>query len=118
MGKAVYKRERPELVIERTGGSKLGNCYYAQYYTVTSTRQLSKEKITGLYNLGLLGYGQEFEIPSQCDGDEDPAGIDVIPCIDDETGEVAINPYSEKEYEPANDPYFVYETVHRVDSSG
>jgi hypothetical protein len=114
---AVYRNTRPELTVERTGGKNLGRCYNATYVTVTSLKKLSKEILQDMRTMGLLvGYGQEFRIHSQCDGDEEPAGHDSIPCVDDETGEPAMNPYSGKPYQPIEVPYYQYKVEHRVDS--
>ena len=118
MGRAVYKRGRPDITVECTGGKNLGNCYNATFYKVTSVKQLSKEQIEGLRDLGLLGSGQEFFIRSKCDGVEEPAGFDTIPCVDEETGEQAYNPYSEDRapYPAQEEPYYEYDIERRIDS--
>jgi len=118
----VYRNARPSIVIESRGGKQLGNCYHASYYRVTSLRKLTKETIDGMFRLGLIGYGQEFCILTKCDGSEEPAGTDTVPCvvIDEGTGEVidepAINPYSGEPYGPNMQPYYVYDTESRCDS--
>jgi len=114
---AIRKRERPKIEIRCTGGANLGRCYNAAYYKITSTHRLSREQIIGLRNLHLLGSGQEFRINSQCDGKEEPAGFDTVNMIDTKTGEIAINRYSGKQYEPVDEPYYEYQTETRVDSS-
>ena len=49
------------LIVERTGGAKLGNCYYAAYFKVKSfNRELTDDQVSWLRNNGFLGYGQEF----------------------------------------------------------
>ena len=114
---AIYKNDRPDLTVKRTGGANLGRCYNATYVTVTSLKRLDKETLQEMRHMGLLvGYGQEFRIHSQCDGKEEPAGFDTVPCIDEETGEPAVNKYSGKPYEPIEIPYYQYKVEHRVDS--
>ena len=116
---AIFKRDRPYLVVVQKGGAKLGNCYSASYETITCHDQLSAKKINAMRDAGVLsGYGQEFYIRSQCDGEEEPAGHDEVPCVDSETGETAVNPYSNKLYEASSMPYYEYKVEHRVDSGG
>ena len=116
---AVYKRERPYLVVERTGGAKLGNCYNASYETISCHDRMTAEKINAMRDAGVLsGYGQEFYIKSQCDGEEEPAGHDEVMCVDSETGEPATNPYSNKLYGTKSFAYYEYKVEHRVDSGG
>lgn len=136
--KRVYRNPRPQLTIQVTGGAHLGRCYEATYYKVTSKRPLSKKDLRNLRDGGFVGYGQEFmcwyqnsegnreQVPEELDWrtskDLVPTCHDVVPCVDvDEvTGEVtknpSVNPYSGKEDQPINDPYYVYECESRVDS--
>ncbi|MES2339247.1 MAG: hypothetical protein V4537_14230 [Pseudomonadota bacterium] len=121
----MYPRTRADLVIETTGGAKLGNCYSATYYRVTSSPfRLKREQLLALNKAGVLGFGQEFDIKSQCDGKEAPAGADesVLTEVDTRmgkpTGEAPrnyrgekIDPLPSHRYE-----YFVYECVARCDS--
>lgn len=113
---------RPVLVVERTGGAKLGNCYHATYFRVTSADRLTRAKLDALRAAGVLGYGQGFHVKGQCDGKEAPAGVDTVPCsaVDRHTRAVissnAINPYSGKPYGTHDYPYFVYECEDRCDS--
>lgn len=122
MKQYVYRNVRPQLVIESKGGRSLGHCYTASSYRITSLSKLTAEKIQGLFNLGFIGYGQEFNVLSKCDGTEEPAGIDQVPCtvVDERTGEVLneppTNPYSGKLYAPSATPYYVYDTESRCDS--
>lgn len=114
----VYKNDRPFLTVEITDKIKLGRCYYGTKILVTCTQKLSKDKLTQLRLAGALGaYGQEFYIHSQCDGDEEPAGYDEVPCIDEKTGEKALNPRTGKVYPNHRQPFFQYRVEHRVDSS-
>lgn len=131
-------QSRPSLVIERCGGASLGNCYCASYFRVTSTQPLSKEDLSALRLIGLLGCGQEFIANYiTCDGKKEqlpikvdwktiiePTGVDVVQCVevDNKTGkptsdEPAICPYTEKPYPPHKIPYFIYECESRADSS-
>lgn len=117
----VYKETRPRLTIEHLGGQGLGRCYSASYWLVTSTRRLSKEILTDLNHIGVLGFGQEFFIHSPCDGKEEPAGIDQVPCVGME-GEKIVdehpnNPYTGKPYGSSPFPYYQYRCESRVDSS-
>jgi hypothetical protein len=66
--------------------------------------------------MGILGYGQEFIVKSQCDGKEDPAGFDEVQSLD-EKGLPEVNPYSGKVYEPIKYEFYVYIVESRVDSS-
>lgn len=121
MNKFTYPNPRPSLVIERTGGASLGACYDESYWRITSTNRIKKETIRQLFELGLIGFGQEFSIKSQCDGKEPPAGTDTVECVEtDQRGNTlpgpAINPYSGEPYKPYQYPYFVYECVSRCDS--
>ena len=51
----------PQLIVEQTGGAKLGNCYHAAYFKVKSfNRELTQEQVMWLRNNGFLGYGQDF----------------------------------------------------------
>lgn len=116
MGSAVYRNKRPVLTVEMTGGRKLGNCYGSTTYRITSTNRMSREQINALRETRMIGYGQEFYVKSQCDGKEAPAGEDEVPCVDSETGQPAMNPYSGEPYKPTKMPFFVYEVEDRVDS--
>jgi hypothetical protein len=135
----VYLSDRPLLTVDTKGGKQLGNCYYATYYEVTSTRPLDREQLQALRDSGFLGSGQEFyirglknpeggldmTIPEKADWKykPTPTGCDTVPCseVDDATGKVlkcpSINPYSGKEDGPTQIPYYVYEIESRVDSS-
>ena len=113
---ARYRNERPSLAIRFISERNLGRCYNAYTYEITSLRRLSREKIMGLKELGFVGSGQEFNINSQCDGEEEPGGFDTVHCVDEE-GNRAVNQYTGKLYEPNEVPYYVYSVTHRVDSS-
>lgn len=108
--------KRPQLTIEVTGGRNLGRCYNATYYRVTSLSKLTRERIDALRKAGFLGYGQEFSITSKCDGTELPAGIDEEQPLD-ESGNPRINHYTKQPCSPVRQPYFIYNTEDRVDSS-
>lgn len=121
MARAVWLRVRPDLVIEVTGGASLGNCYSSTTRRVTSASRLTREQLTALYRLGLLGMGQEFYIRSTCDGTEEPAVFDDVPCVmvddnDQPTGEPAINQYTGEPRPPTRYDYFVYDLDTRCDS--
>jgi len=52
----------PTLIVENLGVKKLGNCYYSTNYKIKSlNRMLSTEDIKKLREIGVLGYGQEFD---------------------------------------------------------
>lgn len=119
-----YKRVRPLLTIEVTGGRELGRCYYATDYRLTSTDRLTKDQVAALRAAGFLGHGQEFLIHSPADGSEAPAGFDETPCqvLDPITGKVlpdvpAVNPLTGAAYSPLNQPFYSYDCESRVDSS-
>lgn len=117
----VWRQDRPKLVIESKGGANLGRCYNAQYFEVTSTTALCREDLYKLREMGFLGYGQEFHVTgpfSSEPGVPEPTGVDVVQCVDTETGEApAVNPYSGKPYPDHEFPYYVYKCESRVDSS-
>jgi len=121
MNKFTYPNPRPKLVIEYTGGGMISNCYDYSTWKITSTNRLNKETILAMNKLGLVGFGQEFFIRSQCDDKEPWAGLDVVECV--ETTQqgvvvpgVPINPYSGKPYAPCQMPYFEYMCEARCDS--
>lgn len=122
MSKAfIYRNSRPTLAVEYTGESRLGRCYSEARYRVTSRRRLTSDRLKALFSAGFLGVGQEFGVKSRCDGSEDPAGHDTVPCVvvDSDgvpTAEPPINPYSGEPYAPISDPYYVYECYSRCDS--
>lgn len=121
MNNFIYLSKRPKLVIEHTGGGQLSNCYDFATWKIISSRRLKKETIVGLSNLGFLGIGQEFYIKNQCDGNEPPAGEDLVECVEvDKQGivvpGVAINPYTGIPYAPSRQPYFEYLCESRCDS--
>jgi hypothetical protein len=122
MNKFLYVSSRPEMVIESNGGSKLGNCYYSNGYKITSRSRIAEEQLRELRSIGFLGYGQGFYIRSQCDGKEEPAGVDVVECSEyDEQGRLlpgpAINPYSGEPYGSTEYRYYEYLVENHVDSS-
>ena len=88
-----YKDVRPLLAIDFLGEKSLGNCYTGYYYTITSRRKLSAQKIEQLRKLHIISDGQEFAIRSECDGTEEPAGYDTLSCVNDD-GSEAINKYN------------------------
>jgi hypothetical protein len=114
---SIYKRTRPELAIKYLGEKNLGRCYNGFYYMVTSTRRVSEAQITGLRDLHFFTGGQQFGVNSQCDGKEEPAGIDIVKCVDEKTGEPATSPYTGKLYPDREEPYYEYMIEVRVDSS-
>lgn len=118
----VHRNPRPLLTIEHVRTISLGRCYSESLYTVTSRNRLDRETLVALREANLLGYGQEFGVKSKCDGTEEPAGYDEVPCtvVDDVTGEVvcgdAINPYTGQPYPPSKSYYYKYDCVSRCDS--
>jgi hypothetical protein len=121
MNTFTWLHTRPKLTIERIGGGAIANCYSGDTWRITSTFRLSKEKIEALYKLGLVGFGQEFGIFSQCDGNELPSGQDLVQCVEiTPQGEVlpgvAMNRYSGKPHKPMMFPYFVYACWSKCDS--
>lgn len=118
MKQYLYRRKRPSLVIEITGGRQLGNCYAATYYRVTSCVRLRPDQLEALNRAGLLGIGQEFAIT----GKQEPAGEDVDACVvvDDATGKVldeaAVNPYTSEPYPPVVSHFHTYDCESRADS--
>ncbi len=99
----------------------ISNCYSGDTWRITSTQRLKNETIVAMNKLGLIGFGQEFGILSQCDGKELEAGHDVAECVEiTPQGTVlpgpAINPYSGEPYAPINYPFFVYDCWSRCDS--
>jgi hypothetical protein len=120
--RAVYKRFRPQLVIEYVSGASMGNCYSSVAYKVTSWHKLSKDTLMNMNKAGILGIGQEFFIRSQCDGKEEPAGYDESPCVEvDRQGNVVnttpINKYSGMPYGNIKEAYYEYICEARCDSS-
>lgn len=120
--KYLWTPTRPMLTIERNGSAALGRCYSQGNYKVTSSSRLSKAQLEGMARLGVIPAGQEFGVSSQCDGHEEPAFVDEVPCtVQDIRGnkldEPAINPWTKQPYTPHRFPYFVYECWERTDSS-
>jgi len=111
-----YRNERPNLAIRFVSERNLGRCYNSYTYEITSLSRLSAEKIRALRELGFLGGGQMFDINSSCDGKEEPAGYDMVHCVNDD-GTRAVNRYTGKLYERNEVPYFVYRVTNRIDSS-
>jgi hypothetical protein len=121
MNAFYYPNPRPQLVIERTGGGAISNCYSGASWKITSLYQLKKETILQLYLAGVVGFGQEFGVTSQCDGLEQPTGWDEIECVEfDSQGYVVQgkpkNQYTGEDRPPIKSPYFVYECWSRCDS--
>jgi len=119
--KYVYRNDRPSLAVRCTGGASLGNCHDAMYYEIVSRVRLDAKRIRALWDAGFLGYGQSFMITSTCDGTEEPAGEDIVPCVEEIDGVPqpgpAMNPYMPGvPYEPMSQLYFRYTTEARVDS--
>ena len=138
MKQAVWKNPRPLLAVEHTAGSKLGNCYYGTYYTITSLHPLDTEQISLLRAAGFIGFGQTFsimgqlvdsklvDIPQKLDwkirAGVKPSGQDTIKAVNvDAAGNVlpgiALNEYTGKPVRSISAPYYQYVTEDRVDSS-
>ena len=119
--RTTFPNPRPKLVIEHIGGCMLGNCYSGQTDRITSRFKLSAETIRKLYELGLVGFGQEFWVKSQCDGNEKPAFMDeLIAVSEDRYGKElpgpALNAYTQEPIAPIQSPVYVYECESRCDS--
>lgn len=122
MGNIVrYPQSRPDLTIECTGGKSLERCYSASYWRITSLNRIKKDTINQLFQLGLVGIGQAFDIRSQCDGKEPPAFVEEIAAVEfDMMGAIVpgmpINEYSGKPFAPSRQHVYVYECETRCDS--
>lgn len=125
----IEEHTRPNLTIKVVGGRQLGRCYSETTYHVTSLSPLSKEKLTTLWQAGLIGVGQQFNCSLlDAEGKRHPAdtrlssGEDVLNFIEVDsttrkpTGRVAINPYTKKPQIPARMSYYTYECVVTCDS--
>jgi len=109
----VYKRTRPRLTVESTGGKNLGNCYGVSFYLVTSTYPLTEDNLKSLFATGAIGYGQEFR------HEELEKTFDTTPCIGidgDREIQNPMNPYSGKPYQPIQEPVYQYRIETRCDS--
>lgn len=135
----IWINPRPLLTIEHAGGGLLGNCYHGRTYRITSTRVLDAEGIKAIRATGMIGGGQEFYIRGQeIDGqlvpvpaklewhqvkDVKPSGIDSVkPSVRDRrTGKIldepAIHRYTGEPSANQDEPFYVYVTEDRVDSS-
>ena len=111
----AYRSTAPVLMIEELGGRKLGNCYYATRYRITSRGvKLTREQLHKLADAGVLGVGQEFYVRSTCDGMEEPCRRESAPCTVDEEGGHCDQP----QHQGYVHTYYSYECERRVDSSG
>lgn len=118
----VYLSKRPHLTIELKGGVQLGNCYEASYWRVTSRLRLTLDTLRQLHTAGVLGYGQEFYVRSQCNGSEPVALFEeTIPTDVDShgepTGKPALSWDGRLVSQPSTQEYYVYECEVRCDSS-
>ena len=126
----VFRPDRPELVVERCGGARLGNCYNATYYKVTSQRALSMGELRLLQ--AFMDSGQEF-MATQVTRDGEkvpvpptldwrtrqgiaPSGTDLVPCSEVEEATDRVVRVIE-DVKPSAFHFFVYECECRVDSS-
>jgi|SRR5690349_5508114 len=117
MSGPFYHNPRPQLAIESTYTKNLGRCYNAYGFKVVSRGRLTQKQLQALREAGFLGYGQGFEIKSQCDGTELPAGQDEVLCVN-EDGSPGLNKYNgNKPYPAIRQNYWVYEVEDQVDSS-
>lgn len=87
------------LIIESEGSKSIGRCYYETKFKVYSAYKISRAQFSDMFMAKILGYGQEFNVTSQCDGNE-------LPTIDHGLSMVGT---SQKMY--------VYNCYSRVDSS-
>lgn len=116
---AYWRQSEPIFQIDRdhSRDHQPWPCCSINGYRIRSNSQVGKDGLMALFNVGLLGSGQEFRIHSQCDGKEKPAGHYVAPCVDDKTGMIAKNPYTGVDYESHQIPYYEYFTSTLCDSS-
>lgn len=113
----VYVQKRPQLSIELVSSRASRSCWSVSTYRVTSWGRQPRSTLEALNKMGVLGTGQGFQVKSQCDGMENPAGFDRTECVDTETGACpAINPYNRKPYGPVDLPFYVYEVEATCDS--
>ena len=126
----IWRNPRPTLIIEHTGGRKLGRCYHESTCKVTSTSPLGPEAMEALRKARLVGIGQEFSAYQVLEDGrqvpirdvQDPSGGDDVEAIEVEeatgqpTGRPAVNAYNGNPYPLHKFPYYVYECVTRVDS--
>lgn len=121
MNKSCYFiNPRPLIAIERAGGKQLGRCYYMGTYKITSLSRLTSSAITKLWEAGLLGAGQTWQIASKCNGSEEPAGFDLVEgtMMDDagnKLNEPPTNWFGEP-VKPSKYPYYEYITNYYCDS--
>lgn len=50
------------IEVKNQGHRQLGRCYVANYFDVCSKQELPDSFITYLRGIGMLGYGQEFQV--------------------------------------------------------
>ena len=119
--RCLFISKRPLLTIEDLGEKVLRPCYYEFRYKITSQRKLSQSQIQKLWEANLLGYGQTWGINSPCDGNEEPAGFDLVAgTMVNELDEVLDLPptsYFGKPVSPEKMFYYEYLTYARADSS-
>lgn len=131
----VAQGDRPKLVINLARSRSLGRCYSEVVHHVTSLSPLSKEKLVSLFEAGLVGIGQEFDVAildsegkskplPAANAVQDPSGVDLLEFVEvyaetgKPTGRPAINSYTKKPMAPARQNYYTYECIVRCDSSG
>lgn len=115
-----YINPTPVLTIHAGPSKKLGHCYSGGEFKIVSSNKLKKSDIVKLWEMGLLGYGQEFNIQSACDGTEQPAGfIEVAGVMKDDDGKIYDEPavyWDGRPAAPARFYYYEYVTSWRCDS--
>jgi len=113
--------QKPLVSISYVGTRSLGRCYNEVKYRISSNKRLSSDSIVKIYNSGVMSRGQSFEIISQCDGNETPAGRHNVPAVmvDDRTGEILSDPpvnWAGIPVEPRVENYWDYDVTVSIDS--
>ena len=57
------------IEVKSTGGANLGRCYNSNTFEISSSEELSDEVINILWNVGVIGYGQEFSFKKEIQRD-------------------------------------------------
>lgn len=116
---AFWRQKEPIFQIDRDfeKDNSPWPCCSVNWYRVRSMRRLTLADLRKLFDVGLLGSGQEFRVHSQCDGKEEHAGKYEVPCVDDKTGCIAKNPVTGLPMPAHHYPYYDYMTSTLCDSS-
>lgn len=116
-----WRRSMPILTVVAERSQSYGRCYSGTTYKVESTIRLGKLALDSMFLNGIFGAGQEFNIKSQCDGKEEPAGFELVMAKEYDTSTWAVvnekptNPHGEM-FPPMKEPFYVYMVERRTDS--